>query len=198
MCAIVKGVALDTGRREGWGGRHKPLVLDQVALQMELSFHTPLRFFCMALVNFFFIYWMRKSFAFKLVKRKNDQIGKLPWQVVAWAGMDCPAQHFKNFVIDANPGLTIPSWGFAASTSVAFRLSILPAHEAPGHSHFRKCQKMGYEYVITGDGDPQISCERRARTNGYRRTIELMRLAMRHFCKYTTGQVMIFASQSLR
>jgi hypothetical protein len=96
--AIVKGVDLVTGRREGWGGRHMPLVLRQIALQMELSFHELLSFLCMALVNLQFIYWMGKSFAFKLVKRKNDQIGKLPWQVVAWTGTDCLPQRFRNFV----------------------------------------------------------------------------------------------------
>ena len=55
MRAIVKDADLDTGRREGWGGRHMPLVLRQVAFQMELSFHKLLHFSCMALVNLLFI-----------------------------------------------------------------------------------------------------------------------------------------------
>lgn len=83
MRVIVKGVDPVTRRREGWGGRHMPLVLRQIALQMEMSFHELLRFSCMTLVNLHFVYWMGKSFAFNQVKRKNDQIGKLPWQVVA-------------------------------------------------------------------------------------------------------------------
>ena len=85
-----------------------PLVLRQIALQMELSFHKLLRFSCMALVNLHFVYWMGKSFAFKLVKRKNDQTGKLPWQVVGWTSTDCLVQRFRNFVIHTNPRLKIP------------------------------------------------------------------------------------------
>jgi hypothetical protein len=67
VCAVAKGVKCTSGRKEGWGGRHMPLVLRQIALQMELSFHKLLRFSCMALVDLHFIYWMDKSFAFKLV-----------------------------------------------------------------------------------------------------------------------------------
>ena len=70
---------VDGERREGWGGRDMPLILKQIALQMELCFFKLLRFSCMAIVNLFFVYWMGKSFAFKLVKRKNDQSGNLPW-----------------------------------------------------------------------------------------------------------------------
>ena len=143
-----------------------PLVLSQIALQMELPFHKLLRFLCMALVNLHFVYWMRKSFAFKLVKRKNDQVGKLPWLVVAWTSTDCLAQRFRNFVSDTNPRLKIPAWDFVASTAFVFRLIRPPAHKTTGHTHFRKCQKLGREYVITGKGELPISCEPRVRSNG--------------------------------
>ena len=82
--AVVHGAVVDGERREGWGGRDMPMVLGQMALQMELSFFKLLRFSCMAIVNLFFVYWMGKSFAFKLVKCQNDQSGHLPWLVVAW------------------------------------------------------------------------------------------------------------------
>ena len=127
MWAIGKGMDHASGRREGWGGRHMPLVLRQIALQMELSFHKLLRFSCMVQVNLHFVYWTDKCFAFKLVKRKNDQIGKLPWQVVGWTSTDCLAQRFRNFVIDTNPRLKIPSWGFVDSTAFVFRLIGPPA-----------------------------------------------------------------------
>ena len=55
MRAIVGGAEHDSGRREGWGGRHMPLVLRQVALQMELSFHKLLCFSCMALEIIFYL-----------------------------------------------------------------------------------------------------------------------------------------------
>jgi hypothetical protein len=198
VCAVVKGVGNTAERKEGWGGRHMPLVLRQIALQMELSFHKLLRFSCMALVNLHFIYWMDKSFAFKLVKRKNDQSGKLPWLVIGWTSTDCLAQRFKDFVIDTNPLLHIPKWGFTRSNAFVFRLIGPPAHKSTGHSHFQKCRKLGCAYVITGDGQLPISCEPRARRSGYRRMVELMRLAMRHFCGYTPTQIEIFASQSCR
>ena len=67
----------------------------------------------MVLINIFFIYWMGSSFTFKLVKSKNYQIGKLPWQVVAHTGKHCLAQRFRDLMIDTNPGLTILAWGFA-------------------------------------------------------------------------------------
>jgi hypothetical protein len=113
--AVVHGAVVNGERREGWGGRDMPLVLRQMALQMELSFYKLLHFSCMAIVNLFFVYLMGKSFAFKLVKRKNDQSGNLPWLVVAWTAKDCLAQRFRDFVIDTNPGLVIPAWGFARS-----------------------------------------------------------------------------------
>jgi hypothetical protein len=99
-----------------------PLVLRQMALQIELSFYNLLRFSCMAIINLFFVYWMGKSFAFKLVKRKNDQSGHLPWLVVAWTAKDFLAQRFRDFVIDTNPGLVIPAWGFARSKKFVFIL----------------------------------------------------------------------------
>ena len=80
--AVVHGAVIYGERREGWGGRNMLLVLPQMALQMELSFYKLLRFSWMAIVNLFFVYWMGKSFTFKLVKRKNDQSGNLPWLVV--------------------------------------------------------------------------------------------------------------------
>ena len=48
-----------------------PMVLRQMALQMELSFFKLLNFSCMAIANLFFVYWMEKSFAFKLMKSLN-------------------------------------------------------------------------------------------------------------------------------
>ena len=80
-------------------------------------------------VNLFFVYWMGKSFAFKLVKRKNDRSGHLPSLIVAWTAKDCLAQRFRNFVIDTNPGLAIPAWGFAKSKKFVFRLIGPPAHK---------------------------------------------------------------------
>ena len=53
-------------------------------------------------------------------------------------------------------------------------------------------------YVITGDGTLPISCEKKARRAGYKRLVELLLLAIQHFCKYTPAQVKIFASQSFR
>ena len=175
-----------------------PIVLGQMALQMELSFYKLLRFSCVAIVNLFFVYWMGKSFALKLVKRKNDQSGHLPWLVVAWTSKDCLAQRFKDFVLDTNPGLVIPTWGFARSKKFVFRLIGPPAHKNTGHSHFKKCRKLGVSYVITGDGVLPISCEKKARRAGYKRLVELLRLAMKHFCRYTPKQCKIFASQSFR
>jgi hypothetical protein len=196
--AVIHGAVVDGERRERWGGRGMPTVLRQMVLQMELPFFKLLRFSCMAIVNLFFVYWMGKSFAFKLVKRKNDQSGHLPWLVVAWTAKDCLAQRFRNFVIDTIPGLAIPAWGFAKSKKFVFRFIGPPAHKCTGHSHFRKCQKLGVAYVITGDGSLPISCEKKARRAGYKRLVDLLRLAMKHFCNYTPKQVKIFASQSFR
>jgi hypothetical protein len=43
-----------------------------------------------------------------------------------------------------------------------------------------------------------ISCEKKARRAGYKRLVELLRLAMKHFFNYTPAQIKIFASQSFR
>ena len=193
---IVVGATVNGKWRLGWGDRSMPLVLRQCALQMELSTYKLLRFSCAAIINLFFVYWMGKSFAYKLLRRKNDQAGTLQWQVVAWTEKDCLAQRFRDFVIDTNPGLKIPEYGFAKSKKFVFRAVGPPANKTTGHNQAKKLAKMGMSDVITGDGVLPISCEVSRRS--YKNLVKLMRRAMSYFNKYTPKQCLVFASQSLR
>ena len=196
LTRIVNGAVIEGVKLKGWGHRSQPLLLRQCALQMELSFYKLLRFSCAAIVNIFFVYWMGKHLAYKLLRRKNDQAGELQWQVLAWTSKNCLAQRFRDFVTDTNPGLDIPAWGFAKSKKFVFRAVGPPTHKVSGHNHTAYCVEMGIQDVIVGDGSLPISCEKSRRS--YRRLVSLMRLAMFTFNKYTQKQCKVFASQSLR
>ena len=148
----------------------------------------------MALINIFFVYWMRDIAAFKLVKCKNDQTGELPWQVVAHTGKLCSAQRFREFVLHTNPGLVIPMQ-ISRSQGPSYSEWWDFLHKTSGYSHFTQCQELTCAYVRRGRGSLPISCEKGARSRGYKRTLELMCVAMKHFCGYTPKQVKIFASQ---
>ena len=99
------------------------------------------------------------------------------------------------------PGIGYTSLGLREVKEVCFqtdRPAGPPGHKRTGHSHFRKCQKLDVAYVITSDGSLPISCEKKARRAGYKRLVELLRLAMKHFCKYTPKQCEIVVPQSFR
>ena len=163
---------------------------------MELSTYKLLRFSCAAIINLHFVYWFGKHFAYKLLKRKNDQAGQMQWQVVAWTDKDCLAQRFRDFVVDTNSGLVIPEHGFANSKKFVFRAVGPPANRNTGHNHPDKLAKMGVEDVITGDGTLPISCE--VSRKSYTTPVKLMRKAMRRFNEYSHVQSESFATQSLR
>jgi hypothetical protein len=193
---VVEGTWVNDVWIEGWGHRSQPLVLRQAALQMELSFYKLLRFSCGAILNLFFIYWMKKHIAYKLIRRKNDQAGSMGWQVIAWTGKNCLAQRLRDFVIDTNPGIVIPEHGFANVKKFVFRAVGRNKAKTTGHNHYAKCKALGVSDVLAGDGAMPISCEKSKKS--YKSLVKLMRLAMRVFNKYTPKQCKVFASQSLR
>jgi hypothetical protein len=165
-------------------------------LQIELSFFKLLRFSCGAILCIFFIYWMKKHIAYKLIGCKNDQAGSMGWQVIAWPGQNCLAQRLRDFIVDTNAGLVIPEYVFAKSKKFVFRAIRRNKNKTTGHNHCEKLKKLGVSDTLTGDGYMPISCEKSKKS--YRSLVRLMRLAMRRFNKYTPKQCKVFSSQSLR